>query len=252
MSDCADPRISDLLGAYALGACTPREQEDVREHLHSCAACTTDLLELGAAREALLTAVPPASAPPELKSRVMSQVRADAELFAAARARESGGAHVPPPAHPREGGRFGRLRTRVPLAAAAASAVVLALGAGALGAALLGGGDGGGAPRTISAKVNQGQAPGASAQLVVDQAGGSRLVVDGLPAPGRGRVYQVWLRSGHGTPRPAGALFAVDRTGAGQATVPGPLTGVDEVLVSSEPAGGSTAPTRAPIIAAQL
>lgn len=250
MTDCTDPRWNELLGAYALGACTPDERDGLRAHLDTCAACTADLLELGAAREALLTAVTPASAPPELKSRVMSQVRADAQLFAAARERETGApAHEPARERPR--GR-GWLRRPVPLAAALASAALLAVGAGALGAALVGDADGPAGTRTVAAQVDGTQAPGARADLVIDGSGDARLVVDGLPSPGRGRVWQVWLRTGADAPRPAGALFGVDAAGNGAAAVPGPLDGIDEVLVSSEPTGGSQQPTRTPILAAPV
>lgn len=252
MTDCTDPHWNELLGAYALGACTPDERDGLRAHLGTCTACTAELLELGAAREALLTGVPPASAPPELKSRVMSQVRADAQLFAAARERETAQpAPAPAPARERPRGR-GWLRRPVPLAAALASAALLAVGAGVLGAALVGGDDGAAGTRTVSAKVDDARAPGARADLVVDDAGDARLVVDGLPSPGRGRVWQVWLRAGTDAPRPAGALFGVDAAGDGAAAVPGPLDGVDEVLVSSEPAGGSQQPTRTPILAAPV
>jgi hypothetical protein len=253
MTDCADPHWNELLGAYALGACTPDEQEALREHLRGCPACTAELLELGAAREALLTAVPRATAPPELKSRVMQQVRADAELFAAAKAREGGAEQQPHDApQPERGERLGWLRRPVPLAIAAACAVVLAVG-GALGGALVGGEDGSSpATRTVAAKVDSAQAPGATARLVVSENGGSRLVVSGMPSPGRGRVYEVWLLSGAGAPRPAGALFSVDRGGGGSAAVPGSLDGVDQVLVTSEPAGGSRLPTRTPVLAAQV
>jgi len=251
MTDCTDPRWNELLGAYALGACTPDEQDGLREHMRRCPACTAELLELGAAREALLTSVPRAASPPELKSRVMQQVRADAELFSAAKARESGQAPQPPRAEKPE--RRSWLRRPIPLALAGlACAVVLAVG-GVLGGALVGGEDGGSSStRTVSAQVDAAQAPGASAKLVVSKGGGSRLVVSGLPSPGRGRVYEVWLLSGEGAPRPAGALFSVDHTGRGAAAVPGSLEGVDQVLVSSEPAGGSQQPTRTPVLAAQV
>jgi anti-sigma factor RsiW len=253
MTDCADPRWNELLGAYALGACTPDEQQALREHLRGCPACTAELLELGAAREALLTSVPRAAAPPELKSRVMQQVRADAELFAAAKSREGGKAPQPREGRRRERrGRPGWLSRPVPLAIAAACAVVLAVG-GALGGALVGGEDGGSSStRTVAAKVDSAQAPGAEAKLVVSRDGSSRLVVSDMPSPGRGRVYEVWLLSGADAPRPAGALFSVDRAGRGSAAVPGSLDGVDQVLVTSEPAGGSKLPTRTPLVAAQL
>ena len=252
MTHCTDPRWNELLGAYVLGACTPDEQDGMREHMQHCATCTAELLELGAAREALLMSVPRATSPPELKSRVMQQVRADAELFSAAKAREGGPAPRAADPKPERRERRSWWRMPVPLAVAGACAVVLAVG-GVLGGTLVGGEDGGSpATRTVSAQVDSAQAPGGSARLVVSENGGSRLVVDGMPSPGSGRVYEVWLVSGEGPPRPAGALFSVDHAGRGSAAVPGALDGVDQVLVSSEPAGGSQQPTRMPVLAAQV
>lgn len=245
MSDCPDPSLHDLLGPYALGACPPGERDVVRAHLDACPSCARELAELGAVREALLTAAPAEPAPPELKARVMRQVQAEAELFRAARpaAREAD----PAPA----GRRFG-LRRRVPLGAAAAAAAALALAAGVTGALIAGGDEPGTPPsRTVAAQVDPAVAPGAHAALVTtgDQA---RLVVDGLPSPGRSRVYQVWLQSGDEPPRPAGALFGVSRDGRGATVLPDGLRGVDRVLVSSEPAGGSLQPTRAPVLSARV
>ncbi len=253
MSECTEPRWNEVLGAYALGACPPDERQGMREHLRHCPSCTAELLELGAAREALLTAVPRDLAPPALKSRVMSQVRADAELFAAASARTGQDREAPArrSRRARGGGRLGWLRAPVPLAIAAVACLALLVAGGVLGGALTGD-DGGTSTRTVSAQVDPQQAPGATARLVVSDGGGSRLLVSGLPSPGAGRVYQVWLRSGDEAPRPAGALFAVDRSGSGQAAVPGALDGVDQVLVSSEPVGGSEQPTRLPVLAAQV
>jgi hypothetical protein len=55
-----------------------------------------------------------------------------------------------------------------------------------------------------------------------------------------------------GAPKPTDALFNV--TSAGRATVgiPGGVRGVRDVLVTSEPAGGSPAPTRNPVVIAPL
>ncbi len=140
----------------------------------------------------------------------------------------------------------------VPLAVAGACAVVLAVG-GVLGGTLVGGEDGGSpSTRTVAAQVDPKQAPGAGARLVVSGSGTSQLSVTGMPSPGRGRVYEVWLLRGTGAPKPAGALFSVDRTGSGSAAVPGSLEGVDQVLVSSEPVGGSQQPTRMPVLSAEV
>ena len=70
-----------------------------------------------------------------------------------------------------------------------------------------------------------------------------------MPEPARGRVYQVWLqRAGH-APEPTAALFTPRRDGSATANV-GDVAGVDKVMVSSEPLGGSPAPTTAPILIA--
>ena len=228
----------------------------MREHLRRCPTCTAELLELGAAREALLTAVPRAAAPPELKSRVMTQVRADAELFAAARERETGrragaGARRAPGAGAR---RFGWLRAPVPLAAAAACAVVLAVGAGVLGAALVGGDDGGSpSTRTVSAQVDAAQAPGA--QRPARRQRRRRLAAASSTAcPPRGAAASTRCGCAAATgPRARRARCSPSTaTGNGEAAVPGTLDGVDQVLVSSEPAGGSQQPTRTPVLAARV
>ena len=53
-------------------------------------------------------------------------------------------------------------------------------------------------------------------------------------------------------PSPPRALFSVSSSGAADVGVPGDLDGVTQVLVSQEPAGGSLAPTTAPVIVAPL
>jgi hypothetical protein len=89
-----------------------------------------------------------------------------------------------------------------------------------------------------------------SAELDVSH-GNAVLVARGLPEPKRGRVYQVWLkRDGH-APEPTAALFTPRRDGSATANV-GDVNGVDKVMVSSEPRGGSPAPTTAPILVATV
>lgn len=71
------------------------------------------------------------------------------------------------------------------------------------------------------------------------------------PAPGN-RVYQVWLHRPGRAPDPTDALFSVERHGHATVAVPGDLEGVEEVLVTAEPPGGSRVPTRTPILSARL
>ena len=72
-----------------------------------------------------------------------------------------------------------------------------------------------------------------------------------MPQAGAGRVYEVWTKRA-GAPAPTDALFTV--TGGGKATVavPGGVSGVKEILVTSEPLGGSRVPTRTPVIVARV
>jgi hypothetical protein len=82
--------------------------------------------------------------------------------------------------------------------------------------------------------------------------GSAELVVRNFAPPPAGDIYEVWLqRPGH-APSPTRALFSVTTGGAGDVGVPGDLHGVQRVLVTPEPAGGSLVPTHAPVIVAQL
>jgi Anti-sigma-K factor rskA len=74
------------------------------------------------------------------------------------------------------------------------------------------------------------------------------LVVSGMPAPPIGEVYEVWLEHANRSPHPTDALFTVTRAGDGSVDVPGPLRGVRDVIVTSEPLGGSSTPTSAPVL----
>jgi hypothetical protein len=133
---------------------------------------------------------------------------------------------------------------RRPVTAAAAAAVLIAIGAGA--GVLLSGGS---SPRTVQAQVVAPSAPAARASLTVDD-GRTTLRVRNFPAPPRGRIYQVWLKRPGRDPDPTNALFGV-RNGSAEVEVPGSVRGVDQVLVTDEPGGGSRAPTRSPVIIAQ-
>jgi hypothetical protein len=64
-------------------------------------------------------------------------------------------------------------------------------------------------------------------------------------------VYEVWVKR-VGAPQPTDALFTVTSRGAATVGVPGSVAGVKEVLVTSEPLGGSRVPTSTPAIIARL
>lgn len=232
---------TDALGAYALGACTPDEADAVATHLAGCADCAAELHKLEIGARALLADVPQMAPPPQVKARLMERVRADAELFAAAqKPRAEAG---PRRASLRD--RLGGMLRPVPaFAAAAACALAITL-------VVAGGETGETGPKVIVAKVDGSRAPGADARVVLAD-DGTRLRVEGMPDPGSNRTYQVWVRAGEDPPRSAGVLFDVDESGRATAELPVDVDEVDQVLVTSEPKGGSAQPTREPVLSAAI
>jgi anti-sigma factor RsiW len=274
-------------GAWVLGALPEDEAERFRAHLADCAACRREVAELQIVADTLPLAAVQVAPPPELKGRIMSAVRAEADVLAAAgpeadvarapgagdvaRApgaadigRAPGGADVAVPSEaaaaepgaparprrekrPREGAWFRRpLLALRPLPAAFAAAVLIALGVG-VGTLL----SSGASERTVRAQVVVPSAPTARASLTIRGDDRATLTVRNFPSPPRGRVYQLWRkRPGSAAPEPTDALFDV-RNGSATVDVPGGVEGVDQVLVTDEPNGGSAAPTRSPVVIAQ-
>jgi anti-sigma-K factor RskA len=211
------------VAAYALGALEPEHARVFERHLAECELCAADLAALKPAVAALPESAEPVDPPAELKKRIMAVVEAEAKQRKAAEA-------------PRRERRFG-LRFLVPVAAAAA-AVVIAL------VVIGGGGGGGGDTQTLTAATKP---AGTNVELKLDDGRGT-LVVEGMGAPVGGRVYQVWKQHGKEAPEPTDALFTPTRDGHASVTVPGDMDGVDRVLVSTEPPGGSPRPTTAAAI----
>jgi hypothetical protein len=234
-------RIEDAAG-YVLRALPDGEWESYRYHVAECEQCTEKVAELAFVSDAMLSAVPQLSAPPEIRNRVMSVVRAESELLLSAGA----GADRPASAARRRsfGFGFGRLR---PLTAGVLATVLLALG---LGVGMLLSGGFGTPCSTHSATVDRSAGARASARLSVCD-GSAKLALAGLAAPPPGRIYELWLddpndRQG---PRPAGQLFSPTN---GKVSVDvGRLKRPTTVLVTDEPSpNGSQVPTRTPIVKA--
>jgi anti-sigma-K factor RskA len=224
-----DPRAGRDCGGnaapYVLGSLSDAEHAEFVAHLSGCAVCRDEVAALRAVAAALPMAAPQFTAPPKLKRRVMGEVRADARA-----------ARSPSPRRSRSRPARGPL-----LAGLAAAAVVVALVAVVIGAT------GGGGTRVVRAAVS---APGASASVRLS-GGHAELTASGMPATPPGRVYEVWVKRA-GAPEPTDALFTVTTQGRASVGVPGGTAGVKAVLVTSEPRGGSRAPTTAPIIVARI
>ena len=222
--------------AYVLGALEPAEAEAFSRHLDTCVVCRDEVAAFQHTASALAMTPPQHRAPRGLKRRVMRAVR---ESDADAQAQAQGA----PARRPQRFGS-GSFVARPAVAGLAALAVVVVV----IGVIIVGS-NGSSGTRTITAAVTG--SPG-TAQLSVS-GGHGQLVMRNFPQPATGHIYELWeLRSGAKAPQPTGTLFSVNSSGAGNVGVPGGLHGVSKVLVTQEPAGGSLAPTTAPVIVASL
>lgn len=209
--------------AYVLGALEPAEAEAFRRHLAGCAACQKEVAELEQVTGSLADTTARYAVPRDLRRRVLTEVRATPKAAD----------HASAPTR-----RWSMPRIAWGGAVAAAAVVVIAV---VLVIALSGGGS---SARTIQASTG-------SAQLQIAD-GRADLIVHRLPQLPAGRIYEMWVQRGSTTPTPTGTLFAVTSSGTAAVGVPGGVNGVSAVMVTQEPAGGTPAPTTAPVIVARL
>jgi anti-sigma-K factor RskA len=225
------------VGAYVLGALDEHELEPFREHLATCPACREEVARLQQVTDSLAIAVPRAEASADVRERLMTVVRGEAELLRAA-----GDDADRPPVRTRSVWRWCVLPAMVATGALAAGVLIgaLALNTGSSQQT-----------RVIQAMVLPPAGHNATAAL---RKVGSHveLQVAGMPAPALGHIYEVWLKAGSKPPQPTDALFSVTSQGNGTVGVPGDLRGVSTVMVTEEPAGGSLKPTHSPVIVASV
>ena len=225
------------VAAYALGALTDAEARRFEAHLETCDLCRTDLAGLRPVVAALPAAAEAVMPPPALKGRIMQVVESEARERerAAERAQRQERAQ-------QRGSRFSFINLR-PIPAMAAACALLLLGIG-IGIATIDG------EKTSEYRAAFIRGEGAVAMRVDD--GHATLKVESMDQPPRRRVYQVWTQRFGEKPEPTDALFTVDKDGSASVDVPGDMEGVDQVLVTDEPPGGSEAPTTAPYFAVRI
>ena len=234
--------LRDAAGPWVLGALAEDDAWRFQHHLEVCASCRDEVERLRVAAEALPLAAPPIEPPPELKQRLMAIVEAEA----AERTEEAEA-----PARPARERRASWWRTWLdavsarPALAAAAAAALIVVG-GIVGFAV-GGNEGGPAGKTISAQVAT-QLGGARAELIRSGRTATLRVSD-MPAPPRGRVWQVWVQHA-GRPPKRDAFFTVDRSGRGSVQLQADVAGAQAIMVTDEPLG-ATAPSSSPVITAR-
>ncbi len=226
-------RFGDDVAAYALGALDPEEARAFRAHLETCVVCREELATFQQVVDVLPMSAPQHRASRRLRRHVIATVRAEAN----------------PPV--RVGPRWPSAllgRASVPRAALAFGTAVALVAIVLAGVQLSSS-----STNTSITHVYRAQVIGSAGRAeVAVTAGHAQLIVHRMPAPPAGKIYEVWLVRGANAPAPTSALFGVTVKGDGDVDVPGNLNGVTEVLVTPEPAGGSQAPTHAPVIRAVL
>ncbi len=230
MSD--DDEMESSVAAWALGALDAVEADAVRVHVEGCASCREVATRLRRVIGALPLEVEEVAPPARLRERVLTATAAPPRISA-------------PTATPVRRPSTAPAARRMSTYALAAVAVVALLIGVLVGQVTL---------RT--------QAPSQSARFTLaghqDMSGAHASVIDlrsdgvalvdfrGLPPPGSGRVYEVWLIPAKGDPVPA-AVFVPDSNGAKVVLVDRSLAGYTVMAVTNEAApDGSRAPTQQP------
>ena len=235
-----DQRLEEV-AAYAIGGLDPRQVTDFEKHLEGCKRCQEELRWLAPAVQALPEAVERQAPPPELKQRLMAEVRADAadaERQARTEKRRERAEARPGFGDWLRGLNVGGL-TWKPLTGLALVILVIAGGIGyAVGT---GGGSGGTHTTEVPVAAN-----GIGAKVVTEDDRGE-LHLTGVKQLPKGRILEAWVER-EGIVEPVPALFAPDQAGRASTTIES-MKGVTAVMVTREPAGGSKKPTTKPFVA---
>jgi anti-sigma-K factor RskA len=214
-------RWSDDLAAYLLGALEPRETEEFERHLEGCERCQEELRWLQPAVHVLPESVERHEPPPRLREAVMAEVREEAPRPAAkAKTRTRRGWFLRP---------------------AMGFAVLALLVAGVVGYEVGRDGDGGGEKADTIVR----QFDGITVKMTQEGDGG-KLELAGVQQLPPGKVLEAWVER-EGEVEAVPALFVPDRHGGAETTI-ADMSGVETVMVTEEPRGGSQTPTGKPIV----
>jgi hypothetical protein len=233
--------LESAVAAWVLGALEPDEAEETRIHVEGCASCRETAARLRRVVGALPLAVEEVAAPGRLRDRVLG---AAASSRGAAPAQVRTARRVPASVRPPRRSLAARLRSTVPVYAAAAG-LVLALLLGLIAGEVSGRVQ----PSQVAHYTLAGHNDLAGARAtVIDLKSDGVVLVDfnGLPALQPGRVYEVWLITAGGR-ADAAAAFVPDSNGAKVVLVNRSLGGYAQMAITNE-AGpdGAQAPTQQP------
>lgn len=232
-------RWSDDVAAYMLGALEPDETAELERHLERCDLCREQVRWLGPAVRALPEGVERVEPPSQLRQRLFAEAglrprssRAAAGVGARARS------------WARRFGPSGR-GWRPAAAAATATVAMVLLVVIAFEIGSNGGTDFVPEPTTVS-----GEGAGGIAAEVVREGPRGTVRLDNVPQPSGNKVLAAWVQRGEAV-EPVPALFVPDSQGRAWTTIED-MEGVEKVMVTEEPRGGSEAPTAAPLLEVEI
>ena len=214
-------RWSDDLAAFMLGALEGDEAAELTRHLEGCARCQEEMRWLQPAVQVLPESVERQEPPRQLRETLMAEVRDDVREAqarpAAARSR------------------------RWLLKPAMGFAVVALLVAGVVGYEVGNDGSGGGG----GASTLERQVGGIDVKMVQEGDSGT-LQLSGVHQLPPDKVLEAWVER-EGEVEAVPALFVPDRNGQAETRI-ADMNGVEGVMVTEEPQGGSESPTSEPIM----
>lgn len=224
MTDSDHKRWSEDLAAYMLGALEPGEAAELERHLDGCERCREEMRWLEPALHSLPESVERQEPSRQLRQSLMAEVRADA----------------------RPAERPARVRSRRWLLKPAVGfAVVALLVAGVVGYEVgRDGGEAGGGASTVVREIN-----GMTVKMIQEGEGG-RLELAGVPQPPEDKVFEAWVER-DGEVEAVPALIVPDRHGHAETTI-ADMEGVETVMVTIEPRGGSETPTGKTVMAMEV
>lgn len=235
MTDDRSQTWLDQLAAYALGALEPGEAAEVETHLAECDRCRAHLRWLEPALQVLPESVERIEPRKGVRDRLMAEVRADAKRAQAGAHERSGFRRI--------AGWLGGSAYGWKPAAALAAVALLAV---AIVGYEVGSNDSGDAPPVV---LTQEEPSGIDVRMTSDDEGGT-LKLEGVEPLPDDRVLEAWVQR-EGEVEAVPALFVPNHEGKAS-TVIEDMDGVEVVMVTREPEGGSETPTSDPIVTMEV
>jgi anti-sigma-K factor RskA len=245
MSEMNKERFEDLRDAYVLGALPEEERRSFEDYLAAHPERQAEIDDLGAVAGLLAFSPHEQEPTPELRSRVMEVVEAEAE-----------------PRRVRRRSVFARIGEYLSVRSVAlGAAALLVIGLLSWNVLLQG------QVQDLQGQVEEAQDQrqvqqsqrtelegawadqGANAEVASIRKNRVILVAKNMPSVPEDRTCQIWVISGD-VPKPSG-LFQPDGNMTA-APVTNSITKADVIAVTVEPAGGSNKPTSDPVLSAEL